>query len=239
MNPPPIALNPDGTPVDPDDAIRNQNIVTRFVTEFGLEQEMLGAQSTLNSVIVTVNNFLEPGGVNEIDRIGVAGSGSGSGPSGGTTSTYDGSLLTVISQTVGSLAAAAIKFITPSPSSQPASKNPTNPDQSFSEIRPFLDLNQVTFGILGVAALGTVGYGLYASNARRKSNRRIYQNNYSKRSVNEYETHDEDDLWKQIGKAILKGRLIIFGKFLGTLKLKSRLLILKIRKEYRHLIILI
>ena len=137
VNPPPIALNPDGTPVDPDDAIRNQNIVTRFVTEFGLEQEMLGAQSTLNSVIVTVNNFLEPGGVNEIDRIGVAGSGSGSGPSGGTTSTYDGSLLTVISQTVGSLAAAAIKFITPSPSSQPASKNPTNPDQSFSEIRPF------------------------------------------------------------------------------------------------------
>ena len=69
MNPPPIALNPDGTPVDPDDAIRNQNIVTRFVTEFGLEQEMLGVQSTLNSVIVTVNNFLEPGGVNEIDRI--------------------------------------------------------------------------------------------------------------------------------------------------------------------------
>ena len=113
VNPPPIALNPDGTPVDPDDAIRNQNIVTRFVTEFGLEQEMLGVQSTLNSVIVTVNNFLEPGGVNEIDRIGVAGSGSGSGPSGGTTSTYDGSLLTVISQTVGSLAAAAIKFITP------------------------------------------------------------------------------------------------------------------------------
>ena len=101
-------------------------------------------------------------------------------------------------------------------------------------------MNQVTFGILGVAALGTVGYGLYASNARRKSNRRIYQNNYSKRSVNEYETQDEDDLWKQIGKAILKGRLIIFGKFLSTsLKLKSRLLIPKIRKEYRHLIILI
>ena len=145
VNPPPLALNPDGTPVDPDQAIRNQNVVTRFVTEFGLEQEMLAAQGTLNGVIVTVNNFLEPGGVNEVDRIGVAGSGSGSGsgPSGGTSSTYDGSLLTVISQAVGSLAAAAIKFITPSPSSQPTSKNPYNPAQSFSEIKPFLDLNQV------------------------------------------------------------------------------------------------
>ena len=208
VNPPPLALNPDGTPVDPDQAIRNQNVVTRFVTEFGLEQEMLAAQGTLNGVIVTVNNFLEPGGVNEVDRIGVAGSGSGSGPSGGTSSTYDGSLLTVISQAVGSLAAAAIKFITPSPSSQPTSKNPYNPAQSFSEIKPFLDLNQVTFGILGVAALGTVGYGLYASNARKKSKRRIYQ----KRSVNENENEIQDHLWMQIGKAILKGRTTFFWK---------------------------
>ena len=58
VNPPPIELRPDGTPMNPAEAIRNQNILTRFATEFGLTQEMLQMQNGINKVILSVNQFL-------------------------------------------------------------------------------------------------------------------------------------------------------------------------------------
>ena len=113
------------------------------------------------------------------------------------------SLLTSIPEAIGGAAVAAIKFITPKPS--PASKlaTPNNPaTNTFSTIQPDVDLNQIIFGILGVAALGSVGYGVYA-NANNKKNRRIsYQTSYSKRSVNS----EGDQLWSQIEESIIKGK---------------------------------
>ena len=61
INPEPVKLKPNGQPVDPTYAIRNQNIVTRFVSEFGLEQEVLQLQNTVNGVILSINNFLGEG----------------------------------------------------------------------------------------------------------------------------------------------------------------------------------
>ena len=114
--------------------------------------------------------------------------------------------MTSIPQAIGGAAVAAIKFITPKPG--PASKlaTPGNPaaDQTFSEIKPFVDLNQIVFGILGVAALGSVGYGVYANANNQKNRRRTdyhdyHQTSFSKRSVN-------SELWSQIEKLILKGK---------------------------------
>ena len=113
------------------------------------------------------------------------------------------SLLTSIPEAIGGAAVAAIKFITPKPG--PASKlaTPNNPaTNSFSEIKPFVDLNQIVFGILGVAALGSVGYGVYANANNQKNRRRIYQTSYSKRSVNS----EGDQLWSRIEKSIIKGK---------------------------------
>ena len=52
--------------------IKNQNILTRFVSEFNLEKEALQFQKTVNKVIIGINNFLEPGNApsNKIDKIG-------------------------------------------------------------------------------------------------------------------------------------------------------------------------
>ena len=113
------------------------------------------------------------------------------------------SLLTSIPQAIGGAAVAAIKFITPKPG--PASKlaTPNNPaTNTFSEIQPSVDLNQIVFGILGVVALGSVGYGVYANANNQKSRRRIHQTSFSKRSVNS----EGDQLWSQIEKSIMKGK---------------------------------
>ena len=113
------------------------------------------------------------------------------------------SLLTSIPQAIGGAAVAAIKFITPKPG--PASKlaTPNNPaTETFSEIKPFVDLNQIVFGILGVAALGSVGYGVYANSNNQENRRRIHQTSFSKRSVNK----EGDQLWSQIEKSIIKGK---------------------------------
>ena len=123
INPEPIKYRPNGQPVDPSLAIKNQNIVTRFVSEFGLEQEVLQLQNTVNGVILSINNFLGegPGSQPNPDRIGTVSSGptaatapaAGAGDAGGGLAGA-ASLLTSIPEAVGAAAVAAIKFITPS-----------------------------------------------------------------------------------------------------------------------------
>ena len=199
--------------MNPDDLIKNQNIVTRFVTEFGLEKEMLLAQQSINQVILGVNNFIEPGnpGVNEINRIGVASDNSqqgsvasapaGASPGGGGAGLA--AWLNTIPQAVGAAAVAAIKFITPSPTPAPNRRVDVDPyaPSTYSEIKPMVDVNQLVFGVLGVAALGTVGYSVYAAKSKT-AKRRIYQ-----RSVPlEGDEESKEFLWKQVGKAILKGK---------------------------------
>ena len=58
ISPPPAPTKPNGEYVNSADFIKNQNILTRFATEFGLTQEMLQLQKGINNVIITVNNFL-------------------------------------------------------------------------------------------------------------------------------------------------------------------------------------
>ena len=196
--------------MNPDDLIKNQNIVTRFVTEFGLEKEMLVAQQSINQVILGVNNFIEPGnpGVNEINRIGVASDNSQQGsvasaPAGASPGAGFAAWLNTIPQAVGAAAVAAIKFITPSPTPAPNRRVDVDPyaPSTYSEIKPMVDVNQLVFGVLGVAALGTVGYSVYAAKSKT-AKRRIYQ-----RSVPlEGDEESKEFLWKQVGKAILKGR---------------------------------
>lgn len=195
--------------MNPDDLIKNQNIVTRFVTEFGLEKEMLLAQQSINQVILGVNNFIEPGnpGVNEINRIGVASDNSQQGsvasaPAGASPGGGLAAWLNTIPQAVGAAAVAAIKFITPSPTppNRRVDVDPYAPS-TYSEIKPMVDVNQLIFGVLGVAALGTVGYSVYAAKSKT-AKRRIYQ-----RSVPlEGDEETKEFLWKQVGKAILKGK---------------------------------
>ena len=196
--------------MNPDDLIKNQNIVTRFVTEFGLEKEMLLAQQSINQVILGVNNFIEPGnpGVNEINRIGVASDNSQQGsvasaPAGASAGAGLAAWLNTIPQAVGAAAVAAIKFITPSPTPAPNRRVDVDPyaPSTYSEIKPMVDVNQLVFGVLGVAALGTVGYSVYAAKSKT-AKRRIYQ-----RSVPlEGDEETKEFLWKQVGKAILKGK---------------------------------
>lgn len=184
---------------------------SRFVTEFGLEQEMLGFQAGVNKVILSVNNFLGeenslPGGSNNVDRIGVAASASAGGGSSSSSSTAQSPVLnwlTNVPQAIGGAAVAAIKFITPTISennvpAEASDKISSSSSSSFSQINPFINLNQVAFGILGVAALGTVGYGLYAKQSNTKNRRRIYQ-----RSIQD---EDHDKLWISVGQMLLKGK---------------------------------
>ena len=107
--------------------------------------------------------------------------------------------MTSIPQAIGAAAVAAIKFITPQGGGA-ASKIANEPSStsSYSEIKPFVDLNQIAFGVLGVAALGSVGYATYANRNKNKK-RRIYQ-----RSAN----NEVDQMWIQIGKLIFKGKTL-------------------------------
>ena len=123
--------------------------------------------------------------------------------------------MTGIPQAIGAAAVAAIKFITPKAGATSKIDGPSTSSQSgFSEIQPFVDLNQIAFGVLGVAALGTVGYGLYAKNNNSKNRRRIsydsYQTSYpQKRSAEN--SNDLDQLWLKIGQQIIKGKTMIFN----------------------------
>ena len=117
INPEPVKLKPNGQPVDPTLAIRNQNIVTRFVSEFGLEQEVLQLQNTVNGVILSINNFLGDGPQKpNPDRIGTVSSGptAATAPAAGASDAGLTGLLTSIPQAIGAASVAAIKFITPS-----------------------------------------------------------------------------------------------------------------------------
>ena len=58
--------------MNPEDLIKNQNVVTRFAAEFGLTNEMLQLQKGVNTVILTINNFLGEGPPQNVDRIGSA-----------------------------------------------------------------------------------------------------------------------------------------------------------------------
>ena len=73
---------------------------------------------------------------------------------------------------------------------------PPGTTSSYSEIKPMLDLNSIAMGVLGVAALGTVGFGVYSANSSKNKKRRI-----SYRSV-----PDEEELWLIVAKGILKGK---------------------------------
>ena len=108
--------------------------------------------------------------------------------------------MTSIPQAIGAAAVAAIKFITPQGGGA-ASKIANDPSStsSYSEIKPFVDLNQIAFGVLGVAALGSVGYATYASRNKNKNRRIRYQ-----RSAN----NEVDQMWIQIGKLIFKGKTL-------------------------------
>jgi len=209
INPEPVKLKPNEQPVDPTLAIRNQNIVTRFVSEFGLEQEVLQLQNTVNGVILSINNFLGDGPQKpNPDRIGTVSSGptAATAPAAGASDAGLTGLLTSIPQAIGAASVAAIKFITPSGAQGPANKidtpsRPPGTTSSYSEIKPMLDLNSIAMGVLGVAALGTVGFGVYSANSSKNKKRRI-----SYRSVPDDE-EGLQELWLNVAKGILKGFL--------------------------------
>ena len=88
-------IQPNGDPVNPQDLIKNQNILTRFASEFDMMDEMIQFQKGVNQVILGVNNFLGEGPPQNVDRIGAAvGSSSSS-----STSTV-GKFLTMVIQVV-------------------------------------------------------------------------------------------------------------------------------------------
>ena len=79
---------------------------------------------------------------------------------------------------------------------------PPGTTSSYSEIKPMLDLNSIAMGVLGVAALGTVGFGVYSANSSKNKKRRI-----SYRSVPD----EEEELWLNVAKGILKGKKNFFS----------------------------
>ena len=83
--------------MNPQDLIKNQNILTRFASEFDMMNEMIQFQKGVNQVILGVNNFLGEGPPQNVDRIGsAAGSNQQSSSSSSSTSTV-GKFLTEIS----------------------------------------------------------------------------------------------------------------------------------------------
>ena len=93
-------IKPNGDPVNPQDLIKNQNILTRFASEFDMMSEMIQFQKGVNQVILGVNNFLGEGPPQNVDRIGsAAGSNQQSSSSSSSTSTV-GKFLTMIIQVV-------------------------------------------------------------------------------------------------------------------------------------------
>ncbi len=184
---------------------------------------MLQFQNGVNKVIIQVNNFLGEETPNQpqqpVDRIGVQATEAQQPATGGQDSIV--SLLTSIPQAIGAAAVAAIKFITPSS----AGSNPTQiqnkvgrpSETTYSEVKPFIDLNQVAFGVLGVAALGTVGYGVYAANSNSKAKTANRRKIYYKRSADE-SAQDLDRVWMKVAQSLLKGR-----PFNDSFELKSLL----------------
>ena len=74
--------------MNPQDLIKNQNILTRFASEFDMMNEMIQFQKGVNQVILGVNNFLGEGPPQNVDRIGsAAGSNQQSSSSSSSTST--------------------------------------------------------------------------------------------------------------------------------------------------------
>ena len=75
-------------------------------------------------------------------------------------------------------------------------------------------------GVLGVAALGTVGFGVYSANSSKNKKRRI-----SYRSVPDDE-EGLQELWLNVAKGILKGKkrvsLICFAIVLEILEKRPR-----------------
>ena len=55
--------------MNPQDLIKNQNILTRFASEFDMMNEMIQFQKGVNQVILTVNNFLGEETPQNVDRI--------------------------------------------------------------------------------------------------------------------------------------------------------------------------
>lgn len=167
------------------DPITQANFVTRFVSEFGLQQEALRLQNQLNTMIKGVNSFLgdetpeysSSGGASQVDKIGVAAGASTSSVStvggvnnGGEESWAD--IFTLLPQTVGTMAVSLIKFITPKSPAQKRVDTVKPPSQSVSEVRPLIDLRDpstVTLGVLGTAAIGSVAYALMASSSSSES----------------------------------------------------------------------
>ena len=97
---------------------------------------------------------------------------------------------------------------------------PPGTTSSYSEIKPMLDLNSIAMGVLGVAALGTVGFGVYSANSSKNKKRRI-----SYRSVPDDE-EGLQELWLNVAKGILKGKkrvsLVCFAIVLEILEKRPR-----------------
>ena len=80
--------------MNPQDVIKNQNILTRFASEFDMMSEMIQFQKGVNQVILGVNNFLGDGPPQNVDRIGSAvGSNQQSSSSSSSTSSTVGKSL--------------------------------------------------------------------------------------------------------------------------------------------------
>lgn len=143
---------------------------------------------------------------NQIDRLGTAAD-TGASPSSSADSSL-ASWFTSIPQAIGAAAVAAIKFITPSAARpQATDKIDVGPGtSSYSEIQPLVDMNAIALGVLGVAALGTVGYGYYAASSSSKKRRRI-----GTRSAPSADA--EDLLLLKLGQALISGKNRCFTDF--------------------------
>lgn len=156
----------------------------------------------------------------QVDRLGTAAdTGVSAAPSSGGGGI--GSLanwFTAIPQAIGAAAVAAIKFVTPTAGHQHATDkidyghSPPNSGLSYSEVQPFVDLNAIAFGVLGVAALGTVGYGYYAAVNSAKKRRRI-----GTRSAPSADA--EDLLLLKLGQALISGRTAVYLPLRGRERL--------------------
>jgi hypothetical protein len=79
-----------------------------------------------------------------------------------------------------------------------------NNGPSYSEIKPTVDMDTVAYATLGMGAVGTVLYGIYAASADEKKRR----SSLYKRSVDDQRRRAADMLWASLHKHSLQGKRI-------------------------------
>jgi hypothetical protein len=145
----------------------DQSPLTRFIKVFELKNEAIVFQNSVNTVLDTVNGFMGGGGGDTAsDKVDTIPTNSYGGGGSGTSSTVQTGLLATIMKIpneIGKLTSAAFKFI--SPVSGPAREGESSPDMASSAVQ---------LGALGIGAVGTIVFALYAADrAQRSSRRRI------------------------------------------------------------------